>query len=384
MELGENVGEVSWILPEHLVERIVAMIPFPFIFKVRGLSKSWRARLSSISSQEDEAQRCLAAAFQKQVGKWSTNWETLSPLFIGPEDFISYSRTSQNWQKLPSLSFLPKNLLPGTLNRFVPRSFVHMEGALLYGFPRSENGSVSNLYVANILTRTFKILPARLLRNVYVVCYNLVIDSSAETYKLILVCGSEKTCAYFVQVYDSKSETWDTKEFAVSAEFSVGPSTAANLNGVLYMVAVNNPQNVLAINAEEGTSKELSLSCDDVLENISVNLVVCKTDWLMMITKGLYPETLQVLRIDLDSLKLVQLARGPPPDLNVGNTIFQPVGDGNCIFFSVADSGSRVLAYNIDEDKWSCFPVPAPTDPQMIYKWMGFSFRPELSPFLAV
>ncbi|CAM6095662.1 unnamed protein product [Calypogeia fissa] len=384
MEVGET-GETSQILPEDLVERIVAMIPFPSIFKARGLSKSWLARFSSLSSQQDEAQKCLVATFQRQVGKWSTNWETFSPVFFCKEDFIAYNRASQTWGKLHPLSFLPENMF--TLNRFLTRSNLQMEGPLLYGFGRSESGDrMYELYVGNILTRSWKQLPPRPVRSSYVICSNLMIDPSVEAYKLILLCGSSDKIesGYFAQIYDSKSETWSSKPFAVSGDFAVGPSTAANLNEVLYIVAINNPQNVLAINVEEGTSQELSLSCDEVVENISVNVVVCKKDWLLMVTKGLYPETLQVLRIDLTSLRLVELARGPPAHLNVGNIMGQPVGDGDCIFFRVEDSSHRVLAYNVDEDSWSCFPLPAASNGQMAYKWMGSSFHPGLCPFVAV
>ncbi|CAM6099218.1 unnamed protein product [Calypogeia fissa] len=41
-------------LPGNVVDRIIAMMPFPSIFKARLLSKSWLAKFSSASSQDDE------------------------------------------------------------------------------------------------------------------------------------------------------------------------------------------------------------------------------------------------------------------------------------------------------------------------------------------
>jgi hypothetical protein len=59
------------VLPEHLVENIFALLPFPCLFKVRILSKSWLARLSPISSQDNEEKKQSAILFQKKVTEQS-------------------------------------------------------------------------------------------------------------------------------------------------------------------------------------------------------------------------------------------------------------------------------------------------------------------------
>lgn len=39
-------------LPDVIVERILSIVPFPYVFKARVLSKSWLARFSQIPLQK--------------------------------------------------------------------------------------------------------------------------------------------------------------------------------------------------------------------------------------------------------------------------------------------------------------------------------------------
>lgn len=378
---------MSQTVPDALVEKIVAMMPFPSIFKARGLSKSWLARLSAISpSEEDGPEMGLAAAFHRQVSERSNRWEVLSPVLIGTEDFMAYNQASQNWPRLPSLSFLPRNWHLRSLTW-------QLEGPLLYGFALNDVplSDVEHVIVANVLTRTWRQLPARPNAQLApVLCHKLVIYPNLEAYKVILFCEQEgRPDNYCAQIYESRSNSWSSKSFVVSSNFTDGPAVAAYLDGVFYMVGVKTPQSLLAFNVEEGTLRELRLSVQGYLRTATVNLVVCNAHSLMVVTKGLhrggmYVDALLVFRVDLESLELVRLAEGPPRNLQLGTMPFLPaVGDGGCIFFKVEAGRSRVLAYNVEEDSWNCFPVPT-SDARRVYHWLGSSFQPGLSPFVAV
>ena len=54
-------------LPDEVVERIIARVPYPYIYKARGLTRSWRARFLQVSSLQNAAERHSATAFQKVV-----------------------------------------------------------------------------------------------------------------------------------------------------------------------------------------------------------------------------------------------------------------------------------------------------------------------------
>ncbi|CAM6098286.1 unnamed protein product [Calypogeia fissa] len=87
-----------------IVEKIMAMVPFPQIFKARVLSKSWCARFQPLSVLHDEEERRLARSFQKQVLEFCSCWATFWPLRV-PDDPDAFNQAEQKWQKLPSLSF---------------------------------------------------------------------------------------------------------------------------------------------------------------------------------------------------------------------------------------------------------------------------------------
>ncbi|CAM6109557.1 unnamed protein product [Calypogeia fissa] len=92
--------EMTSPFPQEIVDKIIAMMPFPSIFKARGLSKSWRARFSSISLLEGE-EKDLAESFHKQViGEWSKKWDSFCPVFVGEDALVAYGQKSRNWLKL--------------------------------------------------------------------------------------------------------------------------------------------------------------------------------------------------------------------------------------------------------------------------------------------
>jgi hypothetical protein len=116
-------------LPEELVEQIMARVPFPYVFKARVLSKSWLARLSSISSQEDEEKRSLAISFQTRMLRCSLFWKTFcsetTRAVTSPDDDC----TSDARERLPSLSLLPDILSNRLLRRL--EDTPQTEGAIL-------------------------------------------------------------------------------------------------------------------------------------------------------------------------------------------------------------------------------------------------------------
>jgi hypothetical protein len=179
MTKGELCREFCKPLPEHLVEIIFARIPFPSIFKVRCLSKSWLARFSSPALQEDESKTPDAISFQKLVSDNSRNWKTFAPVLVSTEgDLVAYNMDTREWWKLPPLPFC-RYSLPTTSELF-------FEGALLYTFHNPLDGSV---FVAHILTQVVQVLtpPRRKDIEFYRYCKLVMIDRSLQTYKLILL-----------------------------------------------------------------------------------------------------------------------------------------------------------------------------------------------------
>lgn len=306
-------------LHEDLVETIIAMIPFPCIFKARGLSKPWRARFKPISSLDSKEEKLLATSFQNKVARSSPNWQIIHPFFTSNGNLLNGScgdslnsrsdccgssqslecpsgsgcgikftgcdHVSQKWGPLPSLSFLPGHALPSILSsrHFEPR----FEGAILYwstgdrdvGRSGGRHSCGEGLFVANLLTREWKQLPPLRVscpgseRR----CLKLVCHKSLGTYKMIVVCQNVEylTDRCCVHIFDSVAETWSCQacSFRSGREYKINHRTSAVVNGVLYMVPGGTtfggqqfyPWDVLlAFNVERGTLEEIDLVDTDV------------------------------------------------------------------------------------------------------------------------
>jgi hypothetical protein len=85
-------------LPDELLERIIARVPFPAIHRARILSKAWRARFSQVSLLRTTEEKSRANAFQKLVRERSNTWGTLAPVSIGE---IAHNSASHTWHKMP-------------------------------------------------------------------------------------------------------------------------------------------------------------------------------------------------------------------------------------------------------------------------------------------
>jgi hypothetical protein len=413
-----EMEEVSVCLPEGLVEKIVAMMPFPVIFKARCLSKSWRSKFSSNSASEGAENPHAAASFQRQVADWSQKWNTFSPVLTTTTGFIAYDSVSQSWPSLPNFSFLPDISYSPYLRR-------KLAGPLFVAFCGQDSStpkhkSSHHVMMGNILTQSWKKLPFRpKVLGTHVLCQELVIYSSMDMYRVIVISQKYGTAdEYSFEIYHSKSDTWSSKDFTISRDISKDHRVAAYLNGVLYMMGVttsrfsmHKPHSLLAFNVEEETLEEITLSFnnEEILHTSSLNLVIFREKTLMLATmrsfnqggydemgrfnEEEYDDTVRMFNIDLESRQLVWLADGPPAALNFTIDFLPPVSDGDYLYYynrpqasnrisgfpKFQEEGSRVVAYNVKENAWSEISVPGP---RSAYQWGRCSFQPGLSPFL--
>lgn len=367
------------------MEKIVAMMPFPSIFKARLLSKLWLAKFEPIGSLRDEEEVRIATSFQKEVRERSKHWDTFCPVCINEEELFAYHQKSQNWQRVSLLSFLPKD--PFLIGRdlrgssfYRAKKNVHLEGALLYGTWETDSFDSQILFVANILTRKWKQLPPRPNADSWkgiLCCMKLVSDPSSEAYKVILSCqDGHQDDPYFTLIYDSKSETWSSKKFVSASNFCTSPSSFAYLDGVLYGVSVANLTSLVAFSVEEGTMDGLRVALDKEVDIDTARLVVCNANLMMILSE--VDETVRVLKMDVESLRWREIASCHPSAFKLGERN-PSVGEGHCIFFEMGFFEGVMLVFNPQDDEWHFFDF-SKTD----YQWCDCSFQPGLNPFMAV
>lgn len=383
------------IFPDELVEKIISMMPFPSLFKARVLSKAWCSKVAPVV----DGNAC-ASSFQGQVISCLSKWLSYCPALLNGDRFIAYDRDLRRWRKMKLLSYLPENF---------SRLQVKVEGCLLCGYVIPEAGnSECNLYVTNVLTRSWKLLPRRPNMS-QGLTKHLFLDHNS--YQVILFSESQNPgpnqYTYDAQIYNSRLDTWTCTNLTTDDSVCLSPPSRY-LDGTLYLVTTNSSRSqqivILAFNVKDSTFSRHSLSFYLDAPSASVSLVICGGDVLAVMSRASPPiEEILALRGDSDGFitpkqsilvtkfvsssgKLAEVARGPPETVDhaVSN---HPISDGTQIYFG-GRASSPVLTYNVQNEEWGLLPAALGSDEDVCElfgsKWNAFNFQPGLNPFMVV
>ncbi|CAM6088779.1 unnamed protein product [Calypogeia fissa] len=388
-------------LPEELVGKIMSRVPLPQLLNVRALSKAWCARFSRVSDLKDEVQIQRATLFQQQIAELSRNSTSIfSPVFYKSHPsfftFRKYRDTGER-SRMPSLQFLPEEVRVDTSNPDV-------EGPFVCWCTRADK--LICIYVANFLSKRWRELP-RLpdAEGSILVCSKLVLDASLKTYKVFVFSRHPQTPlqGFRAQIYDSKSHAWtcnnpyvDLGEERLDRPRNFTElSRPVLLNGVLYMVPDLDMNTLLAFDVKQATLTEIPVYFTRTSFSITnAAVVVCNGDLFMIVTEGDSSEGLYVLKVDLETQQLCEVARGPSEAFSMGGVkLLQPVSDGDNIFFGVAaqrGDEDHMVEYNVKRNRWR-FPKFAGPEYSVrlshkkfsTHEWSPVTYQP-LNPFLEV
>ncbi|KAL3692715.1 hypothetical protein R1sor_006366 [Riccia sorocarpa] len=410
-------------LPEELVEKIVSLMPFPSILKARMLSKAWAAKFQSLqeepsasgrmsceTGEEDQGSLKTSAAVTpllRLVMETSSTWDSFCPAFLLRDSFdvIAYSRRTNSWKRIHSLSYLPHDFV---------RQDITAEGSLVCGSVVEEcNVREHNLYVTNVLTRAYRVLP--LPPNMTPVGCKHLLQQGADGYTVVVFsldphCRQNDPYTFDAQVYNSKIHTWKTTKVTIEHDFYMSPQCSAYLNKTLYIVSrhglgvlSSGEIGILALNVEDLSWEMFYMSFPSLSRPCtSVTMVLCGGQILVVLSLDVEPprtwlnlwdkrhrmvscqHSLLVMKVDLKNRQLALLTQGPPVHLSSGPVHNNPVTDGKYIYFGAKTSGS-VVAYDVERDEWSSIPSMARSIRiNRGFQWNAFSFRPGLNSFLAV
>ncbi|BBN14010.1 hypothetical protein MPTK1_6g08170 [Marchantia polymorpha subsp. ruderalis] len=408
-QVSEEADEMEFgrsPLPEELVEKIMSMLPFPAIIKARVLSKGWYAKFE----QNEELGQ---SAFQRMVLQRSSSWEPFCPAFLKKDtsELIAYNRTSNSWRKMLSLAYLPGDFV---------RQDIIVEGSLICGtvVPESSARTLDhNLYVTNVLTKAYRVLPLRP-NMTYVGCKHLL-HRGADGYIVVvfsldphLMESGQYT--FDAQVYNSKIHAWRTTKVTIENDFYLSPQCSAYLKDTLYImsrhalgVLTSGQIGMLALNVEDMTWERCTLSFPSLNRPCtSVTLVLCGGQILVVLSLDVEPrppwmnlcdepyqfrivysntqQSLVLMKVNLKTRQLSIVTQGPPEALCTGAVHNNPVTDGTYIYFG-AKSSSSVVAYNVEKDEWSKIPsLCRAAGISRGFQWSAFPFRPGLNSFLQV
>ncbi|KAJ7571597.1 hypothetical protein O6H91_01G168100 [Diphasiastrum complanatum] len=355
-------------LPEDCLDRIIARLPLPSIFRLRSVSKRWNSFIFSeafLALQSEVTCRCPCFLLCTQ-GRVA----------------CIYSFSLDRWHFVP----LPKVRLTITTP---PVSVVCAAGSfLLYGNQVSE---CSVLFVCNPFTRQMRELPAmsrvRLIHKA-----TLIPDPIDRSYK-IMVAGedflhltSPHVYKLFTEVYDSASDCWKMAQDPLpDAKFGSDPGVWF---GGSFFSITELPYGVVAFDLRSSSWRELKAAMPACLG--SPSLVECKGR-LMMVGRichvkaetGPKTESIRIWELQNAQTEWVELHRMPANlcyefvELLSPHSPFICVGMDNLICLTTHLS-PRMLVFDASTHCWRWLPRDPLFPKHRNFHLLGFSFEPKL------
>ncbi|KAL2643729.1 hypothetical protein R1flu_011316 [Riccia fluitans] len=379
--LGNEENPVPLQLPEFLVEKIVAKVPFPHILKARQLSKQWKSKFSRV------------------VAQVSPNWPEFYPAYFCKQRcrVEGYDREKRSIKRMGR-----RNIKPGGLD-----SSVTCCGTLMVAVEFIPELSYLQpmATVTNLLTRRSRkvicpITPFRFDGEVVMYSAPILAPFGTSHYELIIwfslmTVPSEQFQMTGVQMYNSASDIWKIVMF----EDPLGGSqSAAYVDGSLYCIPdlLSTARPVILKFDRSGAKTTIFLpDVDDQIhaELVYQTLVGCGSRVLAVrfeYNRRIEEFQVRILRVDIQSLEVVELTKRT---LYVNTrflfeTVQHPVvASSNSVYIldGAPDMGESLMCikrYNVKTNTWDMDFFPFNLQKNCWGHRNLLVFEPGLNPFI--
>lgn len=340
-QINSNLAmdERLWsMLPEHLLDRILARLPLPSLLYVRPVCKRWSTLLSTPSfldvCTEVPQKPSLLGIFENGEHGWLTH---------GCSTFCS---KSQRWFSidLKSLPYKEGDLLAAA------------EGLFCY-VPQSDGENEDCLVVCNPLTRAWRsiLLPEGIQM---ITLLAITVDNTTRAYKIIVTALMQKlegprldACNLTTQVYDSLTRTWKVAgDLPPSLLF---PLHSVLCNGSLYSWCSKADQ-VWVYDIVRGLWRGEKLCLPEDAMSSNVQLVECQGSLFLVTETGYSGISPQIWELNCETMLCTLVTQVPQEAFqeffeNVCE--FQCMGYNDAICF-MAHESADVLMYHLSKKKW--------------------------------
>jgi hypothetical protein len=271
-------------LPDHLLEKVAACMPFPGLFRCRAVNK--RLKEFVFSEKFQEARACVKS------------WDALSSksqyLLIfatikGENLCTAYDSASNRWLRMPPMRGLDPRA----------KDCIAGDGGLLCFRDVNDQG-IASLFVYNPVTTSCRELPAMHIGNSVTqhtwLLTHIIFNRFSSSYKLLVLTKRtcHQACAH-MEIYDSLTQTWsvDNNLSVIERKYklSYSPQVGACCDNFFYFVAKegilrNSVMGLVVYDIYEGVFREkLLYRCEPRCpgSKIEVQVVECKGTVYMVV-----------------------------------------------------------------------------------------------------
>ncbi|BBN00511.1 hypothetical protein MPTK1_1g29740 [Marchantia polymorpha subsp. ruderalis] len=407
-------------LPTHIIEKIVSLIPFPSLLTARALSSYW---FSSFSWEPPHY-----SSLQEQVRSVSRNWTTFCPTFVTKDhELIGFDKVRQQWTSLLPLTYFP---LQSSVCQFSGYGS-SLEGPLLCANVNAgsccsllETYFKVDLFITNVITREWKILPPRPVMQ-HPTHVQVLPSSTAGGYKVLTLTHPvssefEEGGSDLIQIYDSGRDAWELVPTDVTSSY-LEDLGGVFLNDKYYVLYRNEEiaglgrnvviEHITVYDVHGGLCRRIVLDSlplnpgnldyefGIVKVTGSVMLVVVANSLSVdeehsacpmhhhnfgeMAIRCVSANSIMVFELNPETGDFKPVATGPPC-LAKNVSVDQMIGHESRIYFAGCVPHSSVLFYDLQQNQWGCLPKPMVGVCSSHSIAYCFAFEPGLDPFVRV
>ncbi|CAM6123049.1 unnamed protein product [Calypogeia fissa] len=424
-------------LREELIEKIIARLPLKSLIQSQTLSKKWRDLF-------------LSAPFQHEVSSVSSRWGSYYPLYVSDKELMGYDRTSSKWQELFSLPEFPEDFCRGFSGPLAwTLSLCSVTGSLIILSYFSNH--TLHIFVSNPINKSVRRLPPLDLTHDSPLDPRfdewddsvLVLPVSSYSYKVLVFTRNAAMNVLQVRVYHSHLNTWTEPQRGpvLPGDFR-GLDSGGYLGKIFYLAFLKSIDETpctlrscledlmlfYAYDVDDGVFKEVVLPSPQKVPDVPIRvckLVACGSDLMLVVGQGsrdqdeeqrqesiraqasngievddnlpdysfsqeyLYipKESFLVFRLDLKTLQLTEVTRGPAEKLSSRTFTGLVVCDKDCIYLQTESAYGEnefgVVMFDMRLQVWTCLPLEASTPCFDVENTSltDFAFQPGLHPF---
>lgn len=361
-------------LPKDLLERVISRLPLHILFQARTISKAWNEII-------------MSSSFVKTYAEAPTRGSYV-PMYIsrGAErECLAYDFTLNRWQRLPSLSFLPRQVASYWVS-------TGAGGLLCFNYV-SEVMKHEGQIVCNPLTGKWRELP-RMVPDpgMSPLVFHMVAERSSKSYKVIVSPDSQvqnpyQAPNYFLdntQVYDSRRGSWVvTGRPPLRLSYHHG---SAYSKGFLYCVAVDNkiqslPLGVISYNVATGLWSDVPSTVPKGFQILKImecgSEVFLVTDLHAKVNKFVSVHIFKRDPTTSEFLHFVEMPQKLFLQAKFDKEFYDCVGEDEQICFTNFKRQPTPV-YNLAQGTWSNLPSRPYLGNGDVYDLFRFCFQPNL------